>query len=313
MSSRQFVAALVASAFSVALAATASAQTVYQVPSSIPTNCSCTSAACAADGPLNTWLAKSVPDYSTVSFKAEACYPLDNSLVLNNRHTLTFEGNAATFKAVTLNSPTRSNWMVTGGSNIAFNNMTIIGRNPDPGFSGSGTDVNGVDYEWQSGIWFSGVQTASVSDVTISSVYGDFITASFSGNPVSDGMGGYVGASPTTGLTIGNSYFNGSGRHGVGADDVEGLFVQNNYIGNVGQAGIDLELDFNGAVGNDVWVLNNTFGAVGFSVFSNGGAGYPGAVGNVWIIGNVQDAPLAIGQESCQICTLDGAEGLDRP
>jgi len=55
---------------------------------------------------------------------------------------------------------------------------------------------------------------------------------------------------------------------------------------------VDLELNFNGEVGRNISILDNTFDTIYLSIFSNAGAGYPGAQGNVTISRNVQTVPL---------------------
>jgi hypothetical protein len=360
---------LTATVFVGLVATRGSVAATYQVPGTFASDCSV-----PVDKDITTWIA-TVPDESLVKFAAGACYGLDGSFLVPSRNHLTFDGNGATFKAITLNNPTRANWIVTGGTDIVFKRMTILGFNPNPGPNGGGTLINvftgtgyisgttltivsgstsglamgseifiygqsncvapncvaqntailsgsgpytvnkpqtvgssgspvaltgKIDYEWQHGINFQGVANAVVDQVNISSVYGDFVEAQFTGIPKQDGKGGFTGVLPTRNLAVQNSHFDGSGRQGMGLTDIDGFVLKDSYVGNTAQAGIDLELDFNGELGKNISILNNTFGPVWFSVFSNGGAGYSGDVGNVTISGNEQVSPLAVGKESCQ-------------
>jgi hypothetical protein len=362
-----FLLKLIATVFVGVVAARTSVASTYQVvPGMFASDCSV-----PVDKDITTWIA-TIPDRSLVKFAAGACYGLDNSILVPSRNHLVFDGNGATFKAITLNNSSRANWVVTGGTDIVFRRMTIVGFNPKPGPNGGGTFVNAftgtgyisgttltivsgttsglasglavgsaiyisgagvkpytvilsgsgpytvnnsqtvgssdspvaltgdINYEWQHGITFEGVANAVVDQVNISSVYGDFIDAQFSGTPKPDGKGGYTGTTPTRHLTVQNSLFDGSGRSGFGLTDIDGFVLKQSHIGNTAQAGIDLELDFNGEVGRNIVVVNNTFGPVWFSVFSNSGAGYPGDVGNITISHNEQVSPLAVGKESCQ-------------
>lgn len=300
-----------ATAFVGLLATLGSAASLHQVTAGMfVSDCSA-----PADKAITAWIA-TIPDNSVVKFAAGACYGIDDSISVPSRNHLTFEGNGATFKAITLNCQTRANWNVTGGADIVFRQMTIIGFNPKPGPNGGGTGVpagacpaqcpcpqpnqHSNDYEWQHGINFAGVANALVDQVNISSVYGDFIDAQFNGTPKPDGKGGLTGMTPTRNLIVQGSHFDGSGRQGFGLLDVDGFTLKNSYVGNVAQAGIDLELYSYGSVGRNILIDGNTFGPVWFSVFSNRGAGYPGDVGNITISHNVQVAPLKVGEESCQ-------------
>ena len=135
------------------------------------------------DQAITKWIA-SIPANSIVSFAAGACYGLDGSISVQNKSNLTFDGNGATFKAITLNTPSRSNWIVTGGTHIVFKRMTIVGFNPHPG--GYPVMVNGTSYEFQAGILFQSVETARVEQVNILAVYGDFIDTYFDTAPHDD-------------------------------------------------------------------------------------------------------------------------------
>lgn len=309
--------------------------TVYQAaPGQFVSDCSV-----AVDQAINAWI-KTIPDGtsgnpSIVKFVAGACYGLNGSILVGDpnvsdptpstrRHYLTFDGNGATFKAITLAdgitvggtfepNQNRSNWTVGGGSNITFEHMTIIGfASPptppatwilydistilDPTTNSVSVDPTKIakarDYSYEHGINFAGVQTGLVDDVNISWVLGNFITASSYGKEVADGHGGWSGTTPTTNLTIQNSSFSFSGLMGVGLTDIDGFVLRKSYIGHVGGAAVDLELNFNGEVGRNISILDNTFDTIYLSIFSNAGAGYPGAQGNVTISRNVQTVPL---------------------
>jgi hypothetical protein len=240
------------------------------------------------DQAITKWIA-SIPDNSIVSFAAGACYGLDGSIQVQNKSNLSFHGNGATFKAITLNTPGRSNWIVTGGTHIVFKRMTIVGFNPNPG--GYPVNVNGQSYEFQAGILFRSVETARVEQVDISAVYGDFIDTYFDSPAMT----------PTRNLIVQNSHFDGSGRQGIALTDVDGVVLSNLYVGNTGLSGVDVEPDDNAEFGRNIFIVNNAFGPLGrftdatkydASVFSIGGHGYEGNVGNMTFSGNTQVSPL---------------------
>jgi hypothetical protein len=62
---------------------------MFFTPASIPANCSRDVTAA-----LNRWIA-SVPDDSTLEFPPKACYEIEGTLFVNNRHRLLFNGNGA--------------------------------------------------------------------------------------------------------------------------------------------------------------------------------------------------------------------------
>ncbi|MGH2705961.1 MAG: hypothetical protein ACRDJ4_12985, partial [Actinomycetota bacterium] len=78
-------------------------------PPSIAGNCS---RDVTAD--LLSWIS-SVPNGSVLSFARGACYRIDGSLKLLDRRDLTFEGNGATFEAVSEADYGRRHWWLYGG------------------------------------------------------------------------------------------------------------------------------------------------------------------------------------------------------
>jgi hypothetical protein len=251
---------------------------VYTVPSSIQPDCSR-----PVDGLINSWAA-SVPDYAILQFARRACYGQDAEIGIYNRQGLIFDGNDATFKDLTIGTPNRCNWRFELDKDVTIENMVLYGANPNAGYNGSPTH-NGTDYEWQHGISFGTVVGGTVNNVRIFREFGDFVEAQFAQTPPGS-------PDPSINVLVENSYFDGTGRMGLGLTDVDGFLMRNTYVGNVNMASIDVELDTDTQYGRNIWILNNTFGPMRFSLFSNGGAGYGPNEGNITISGNTEIGPL---------------------
>src|SRR5437879_3489445 len=101
-STRFLIAALAALApvSSVAVAANAAvppgAGPVITVPPGIAADCSVD-----VTTALNDWVA-GAPDGATLQFGENACYLVEGTLVVKDRHGLTFDGNGATLQATTV-------------------------------------------------------------------------------------------------------------------------------------------------------------------------------------------------------------------
>ena len=133
------------------------------VPSSIDA-----SGATDVSAALNAFI-KSVPDGSTIVFKAGGTYRLSQGLWLTNRHNLVFEGNGATLGAAgsgstLVSTPFRID---QGNGSISIRGFTIVGNNPNTTtvYTPSGEEQHGV------GIW--GSSDIEVAHNTIGHTWGD--------------------------------------------------------------------------------------------------------------------------------------------
>lgn len=247
------------------------------VPASIPHDCSQT-----VDSQVNSFI-QSVPNGSTIEFQPGGCYGQDGEILVTDRSNLTIDGNGSTFKDLTTGTGSRSNWDVQSGSNITLENMTIIGANAN---AGTGSSCYTTSLEWQYGINFEGTQTGIANHVTIEDTYGDFIEAQF------DQRYSIYSAPPARNITVENSTFNANGRMGVGLTDVQGFTMQNSTMTNICMDAIDVELDVDQEYGQNINILNNTFGAMRYDLLSNYGAGNGSNVGNITVSGNIENGPL---------------------
>jgi hypothetical protein len=197
----------------------------YSVPSSIDA-----SGASDVSAALNAFI-KSVPDGSTIVFRAGGTYRLDQGLALYNRHDLVFEGNGATLRAnnpgsTWISGPFNVNSQRTSfgqNSHITIRNFNLVGSNPNTTTiysPGSGENQHGV------GIW--GGSYIEVAHNTISHTYGDGV------------------------------YVSGNDDTHVSADSV---WIHDNTVSYAGRSGIAI------TAGTNVLIEGNSFDKVGLHVF----------------------------------------------
>lgn len=217
------------------------AASVYTVPTDIVADCSIDVTAA-----LNNWIA-SVPNSSVLSFTPNACYRIDNVLSIPSRSNLTFEGNNATFKAVTEGTSGRSHWVIARSTNITVRQVIVIGANPHAGLS---DEAYRSALENQHGFQISGSNTVRLESVKVSDVFGDFV---------------YLGNSGTTGwsrnITITGGRFERNGRQGVGLAAVDGVLIENNFFDQMRRATFDIEPNSVEWGVKNVKITNNQIGA----------------------------------------------------
>jgi hypothetical protein len=259
---------------SLAVAAPQAAGGERAVPSTI-------AADCTADVTkvLNAWMA-SVADGSTLRFAAGACYRVDGTLTLQDRHDLTLDGNGASFAAsrVPPTSPkiTRQMWSVVGGSGITIRNMEARGTNPTGAFD--------VRREWFPLIQIAGTSKVLIERVRGSHAWGDFVSIGPDVRRVtnSDGTGGVLG----TDITIRDSSASKIGRHGVTCNGCEDVLIDRNVFSDVAYQIVDIEVEADTWHARNVAFTNNTIGGrVNLSVLANAGIGRD--VTNITVSGNV--------------------------
>jgi hypothetical protein len=209
----------------------------YTVPSSVPKGC-----VADASPALQSWIA-TVPNNSVIWFPANACYGLNESIQVNGRSGLTFNGQGATIEAITTGGMDRRELWFANDSNIAINNLKIIGADSSNTYNGG--------LAFQGGIEFDGVQGATLKDVTIEHTYGDFITL----DPWSMPGGPNI---PCRNVIVENSTLNGAGRQGISFTDVDGVQILNNSISDVALDTFDLEADWASEQATNITIADNT-------------------------------------------------------
>jgi hypothetical protein len=219
-------------------------------------------------GALNAWMA-SVVDGSTLRFGAGACYRVDNTLLLADRHNLTLDGQGARFATSVVPAVrpkiTRQMWYVVGGSGITIENMTLRGSNP--------TATYDMDREWLPLIQIAGTRSALVDAVHGSNSWGDFVSIGPDVRRDTDGNG--TGAVLAKDVTVRGSTASVIGRHGVTCNGCENVLVDGNVFTDVAYQVMDIEVEAQGWHARDVALTNNTIGGrVKLSVLANAGIGH---------------------------------------
>ena len=221
------------------------------VPSSIDST-----GATDASAKLNAFLA-TVPDGSTIAFRAGATYLMDAPLKFSRRHNLTFDGRGATLKA---NGPTTESgsliWVGSyGGANtgITIHDFTLVGHSTTPGVYQGGK-------EGAHGVLIAGSNDVDVYDVTVSAVWGDCF---------------YVGGWADT-VRFHDSTCQSNGRNGVTITSGRNVTIQHVAFPKNGYVVLDIEPNLSSEGASNIKFLDNTAGTWSDTFFSALGA--PGSV-----------------------------------
>lgn len=221
----------------------------YDVPADIAADCSTDVA-----GPLNAWL-RSVPDDSEIRFAAQACYRVDDSLMLENRTGLVIEGNGSTFRAETA-VPTpetnRAQWRLDYGTGIVLRDMTLVGMNTEPRFN--------EDNEFDHNLFIRGSWDVTVDNVHGRGAYGDFIAIAQGVDETS-----IPGA-----IEIRNSSAETVGRMAISCVACDGVTVENSVFNDIGYHVFDLEVEGDDRPTRGIRYTGNTIGRHGHAFFSVG-------------------------------------------
>ena len=199
---------------------------------SVPTSIDSTGATDVASA-LQSFV-NSVPNGSTIRFQAGGTYRIGIGLLVSGRSNLIFDLNGATIRAsdpseAITNSPFYLNFP---GTDIEIRNGTIEGSSPTPGVYGGG--------EHQHGVAIRGGARFTLTNLTISAVYGD---------------GVYVAVGATD-VWFHDSTVASSGRMGVAVISASRVLVESNEFTTVGYGLFDAEPNSGGVV-TDVTFRNN--------------------------------------------------------
>lgn len=162
---------------------------------------------------------ETVPDGSTVAFRAGAVYRMDRGLKFSDRHDLTFEGNGATLRSNGDTQELSSLFALWGGNTgIVIRDFNLIGNSPTPGVYKPGS-------EGAHGVLIDGGSDIDVSGVNVSSVWGD---------------GFYVGLWADR-VSIHDSTVASNGRNGVSIISGRNVTVQRVTFTKSGYCTFDIE------------------------------------------------------------------------
>ncbi len=210
---------------------------VYTVPASIDS-----SGGSDVTTALNSFIA-SVPNGSTISFKANGRYRSEGILSVVSRSNLTFDGNGATIYATSNTSANRRNWNVKSSSGITFEQMTVQGANPNPG-------TYDPNHEFEHGFWIDGSSGIEISHVTMTRNRGDCVYLSDAG-----------GALPwSSNIWIHDSTCTGNGRMGIAIVAARHVTIEHNMFSSIAYQVFDLEPNkqFPAQGSSYVTIRNNT-------------------------------------------------------
>ena len=202
-------------------------------------------------------LVGSVPDGSTIVFKAGGVYRLNAALKFAHRHNLTFEGKGATLKAGGGTTEASSLfWLgsyLGGNTGIVIRNFTLVGNSPTPGVYQGGR-------EGAHGILVDDGSTIDVSNVTVRGVWGDCLY-----------VGGWADA-----VSFHDSTCESNGRNGVTITSGTNVTVQRVAFNKSGYTTFDIEPNVSSEGARTIRFLDNTAGT-----WTNSFVSAEGAAGSV--------------------------------
>lgn len=213
------------------------------------------------EGEIMAYLA-SVANGATVTFPAQGCYALENTILVADRENITIDGNGSTFAK---HSPTdkarasNANWRIAGGNGVTIRNMVVRGSYEPPP---RGTPGQGLATDHGVSLWGS-VRT-SVRDVEVTNVDGECLTADSDIRKGTD----YRFNPPSRDITVERLRCTHAGRQGVAATAVDGFTLSNSTIDNAQQNGVDIEIDAPGQLARNVRIVDNTIGHTYFSAIA---------------------------------------------
>ncbi len=216
---------------------------------------------------LHKWF-KSLPAGATVTMHPGSCYLVNEGVKLKNAQGLTVSGGE--FKIATVPQDVRGKserdkghavfWLI-GGSHLTFESMQIVGANQG-GYH--------QHLAFEAGIRSDGVDGLTVSNVTVTNVFGDGIELNVL-RGAQDDSGKII--RPSENVTVTHVTVNGAGRTGValaGASDVSMSAV---HLSHIGINDFDLEADQGNEGAKNVTINGCTADGAGAAFFANGGAG----------------------------------------
>jgi hypothetical protein len=223
---------------------------------------------------LQAWI-NATPDNSVLPFPAHACYRIDGTLLVKNRHGLTFQGHGVVLKASSLGNRTRQHFVLEGGSRLVVRDVVVRGASHDAGATRAAYHPT---LEAQHAFQVSGSTNVLLDDVQAYDLYGDFV---------------YIGPgknnTPSRYVRVVNSRFERSGRQGISVVHAENVTIRGNRISDVARSMFDIEPDYPRQQARSIRIIGNVTGrAVNFWLADKGAAA---SIGDILISGNRMTAP----------------------
>ena len=206
---------------------TTSPPLVVTPPATIPNDCSSDAAPA-----LVSWFS-SLPQGSAskpivVRFPSQACYVVNETLLVQGVTDLTINGNGSTLEETV--SPTKAAPIVElwDNTSLIMENMNIDGT-----YGGNGDGVNEGDY----GFVMEANTGVSLTNLQVNNIQGDFLYLSppYDVNGRTDAL--------NTGISVTHSTFTNAGYHGLTVESVDGLTVSDDTFNDIGEDAMDFEYD----------------------------------------------------------------------
>ena len=226
---------------------------------------------------------KGCPDGSTVVFPAGRTYHQTDRILVLGRSNLVIDGNGSTFVTSAPNDSgasiyqARPNWMVVESAGVTMKNMTIRG-NLAPGPRGI---LPGNQYN--AGVMIYGGKDITLSDLSVYSVFGEFVVSNPSGFYY--GGGALDGQVPVN-VRITRLHGEHAARQCIGATAANGFWLEDSTLSDCYQNGVDIEPDWPGEPAHNVHILRNTISGFYISAITVPTAYKSGDVDGVEIRGN---------------------------
>ena len=241
---------------------------------------------------------KKCPNNSTVSFPARRTYHQTGKILVDGRSGLTIDGNGSTFVKTSpsvrsLFPPRRMNWQLTRNTNIVLRDMTIRGA-----FGGCTPRCpDNKSNQYDHGVEILGGYGATIRDVKVHNVYGEFVSAG--------SYGGTLGA-PARNVRIERLIGKTAKRQCVSAIGAIGFWLEDSRLADCHQNGVDVEASSAGQPTKDVHILRNRIDGTYFSAITVPNARANGDVNGVEIRGTV----TGVAPDSCYPPILVGEKNL---
>ena len=257
---------------------------VAEAPPSIRSDCSAD-----VTDQLQQWLT-GVPDGSVATFRKGACYRVESTVTIAEKHDLLLDGRGAVLKSTTKGTRKRAHLRIQSSRNVTVRDLVVRGANPH---AGTAENAYQPKLEAQHAYELLGDDGVLLEGVQAYDVYGDFV---------------YIGksqAGPSKRITVARSHFERNGRQGIAITAAQDVLVVGNEVDDVARSLFDLEPNKAQDEVRRVRIEANTTGPVHNFWFANKGPA--ASVGDITVMGNVMRAPS--GGLVFVFAPADGARG----
>jgi len=204
-----------------------------------------------------------VPDGSTIVFKAGGTYRVDKAIKFANRANLTLNGNGATLRGNGGTSTASSIFWLVANNGITIENFSMVGNDPTPGVYSLGNE--GAD-----GILVAEGTNIEVVNVTMSAIWGDCL---------------YVAAWASE-VTFRDSTCASAGRQGVTITAGKNVTIERVAFPKSGYCTFDIEPDVSSEGASNIQFLDNTAGTFGQDFAAVEGSHTGAAINGITFSGN---------------------------